>query len=109
MPKLLASGNETWSHYDANVSPPKNWTLWGEFITEFAEHLIERYGEEEMLTWNFEMWNEPNLPDVFWYSTQEEYFNFFNTTSHALKRANPGLRIGGPATGKYFIVTRYYK
>ena len=61
MPDLLASGNQTWSHYDANVTPPKDWNQWSDFITAFVQHLVDRYGLEEILTWNFEMWNEPNL------------------------------------------------
>ena len=28
-------------------------------------HLIDRYGEDEVLTWDFEVWNEANL-SVFW-------------------------------------------
>jgi xylan 1,4-beta-xylosidase len=104
MPQLLASGNQTWSHYDANVTPPKDWNQWADFITAFIEHLVDRYTLEEILTWNFEMWNEPNLPDIFWVSTQEEYFNFFNITSYAVKRVHPDIRIGGPATGNYSII-----
>eukprot|EP01114_Cavostelium_apophysatum_P010264 TRINITY_DN2378_c0_g1_i1.p1 TRINITY_DN2378_c0_g1~~TRINITY_DN2378_c0_g1_i1.p1 ORF type:complete len:500 (-),score=102.80 TRINITY_DN2378_c0_g1_i1:57-1556(-) len=99
MPNLLASGDTTWSHYDANVTPPKNWTQWTDLITAFATHLIERYGEEEVTSWNFEVWNEPNCcPDFFWTGGQKLYFYLFNVTSHALKAVNPNLKVGGPAT-----------
>jgi xylan 1,4-beta-xylosidase len=100
MPSLLASGNKTWSHWDANVTPPKNWNDWYDLVSSFAAHLIERYGEEEILTWNFEVWNEPNCcPRDFWTGSQLDYFYLFNVTSKALKSVNPKIRVGGPATG----------
>jgi xylan 1,4-beta-xylosidase len=99
MPKLLASGNQTWSHYDAHVTPPKNWTTWSQLITAFGRHLIDRYGEEEVLTWNFEVWNEPNCcPHDFWTGSQKDYFYLFEVTSRALKSVDPRFRVGGPAT-----------
>lgn len=55
MPSLLASGNKTWSHYNANVTPPKQWEQWADLIRAFASHLIDRYGLQEILTWNFEV------------------------------------------------------
>eukprot|EP01125_Pyxidicula_operculata_P019833 TRINITY_DN7219_c0_g1_i1.p1 TRINITY_DN7219_c0_g1~~TRINITY_DN7219_c0_g1_i1.p1 ORF type:complete len:385 (+),score=76.18 TRINITY_DN7219_c0_g1_i1:442-1596(+) len=99
MPKLFASGNQTWSHYEANVTPPKNWTQWVDLITSFASHLIERYGEEEILSWHFEIWNEPNCcPHDFWTGSQSDYFYLFQVTSRALKSVNPRIKVGGPAT-----------
>lgn len=43
MPSLLASGNTTWSHYDANVTPPSDWGQWADLITALAQHLVDRY------------------------------------------------------------------
>jgi xylan 1,4-beta-xylosidase len=100
MPALLASGTQTWSHYDANITPPQNWTVWSDLIKEFATHLIDRYGLEEILQWNFEVWNEPNCcPHNFWTGNQTDYFYLFNVTSLAMKSVHPKLRVGGPATG----------
>ena len=42
--------------YRANMSPPNN-TLWGEFIGEYAKHLVSRYGEDICSTFIFEVWN----------------------------------------------------
>ena len=36
----------------------------GELVGPFTHHLVERYGEEEVAQWYFEVWNEPNLD--FW-------------------------------------------
>ena len=100
MPSLLASGTQTWSHYDANVTPPANFSQWAELISSFLKHLIERYGLDEILTWNFEVWNEPNCcPNTFWTGGELAYFKLFEYTSRAVKSIHPSIRVGGPATG----------
>lgn len=99
MPDLLASGNKTWSHSGANVTPPKSWEAWSTLVSAFATHLIDRYGINEVSTWNFEVWNEPNCcPHDFWTGSQTDYFFLFGVTSRALKSVSPQLRVGGPAT-----------
>ena len=66
MPKKLAFNPDAlhpfW--YKQNVSPPKSWERWDGLITAFARHLVERYGEDEVAQWYFEVWNEPNID--FW-------------------------------------------
>ena len=65
MPRKLASRESIhpfW--YKPNVSPPKDYARWDGLISEFARHLVGRYGIEEVSQWYFEVWNEPNLD--FW-------------------------------------------
>ena len=50
--------------YKPDVSPPKDWTKWDDLITQFAKHLVDRYGIDEVSHWYFEVWNEPNID--FW-------------------------------------------
>ena len=33
-------------------------------MTHFAQHLVDRYGINEVSQWYFEVWNEPNID--FW-------------------------------------------
>ena len=61
MPECLKSGNETIFHYKANITPPNDPGRWVWLIKEFVTHLIGRYGRDEVRTWYFEVWNEPNL------------------------------------------------
>ncbi len=66
MPKKLAA-DPTLIHpfwYHPFVSPPKDYKLWDDMMRAFASHLVERYGIQEVSTWKFEVWNEPNLD--FW-------------------------------------------
>ncbi len=97
MPSALASGKKTGLHYKNNTTPPKNWEEWGEYITLFAEFLLGRYGAEEVESWCFEVWNEPDLSGFF-SGTRADYFRLYEVTARALKAVNPKLQVGGPST-----------
>lgn len=97
MPELLAGGTQTCFHYKGNVTMPAEDEKWIELITAFADHLVERYGKEEVATWFFEVWNEPNL-NFFFDGTQEDYFHLYEMTARALKSVGEYFRVGGPAT-----------
>lgn len=97
MPGALASGNKTIFWWRGNVTPPRDYTKWGNLITALVEHWKERYGAEEIKKWYYEVWNEPNL-DGFWAGDQKEYFRLYTETALAVKKVSPDLRVGGPAT-----------
>jgi xylan 1,4-beta-xylosidase len=84
--------------YHPNVSPPRDWEEWDAFMKAFAEHLVERYGIDEVSQWYFEVWNEPNID--FWGGVprQQSYFDLYDHTARDLKSVSPRLRVGGPAT-----------
>ena len=42
-------------------------------------HLLERYGDE-VLGWDFEVWNEANL-EVFWSGTRDEWMQLYDVTA----------------------------
>ncbi len=65
MPEGLAGGTQTCFLYKANVTPPRDYAEWNALIHAFIIHLIERYGINELLSWNFEVWNEPDI-SYFW-------------------------------------------
>ncbi len=102
MPKKMSS--EPDSHhpfwYHPNVAPPKNYDDWDAMIRAFARHLIARYGIDEVATWKFEVWNEPNLD--FWRGSprQATYWELYDHTARALKSVSPRLQVGGPATAQ---------
>ncbi|WP_264565808.1 GH39 family glycosyl hydrolase [Flavobacterium sp. N3904] len=98
MPSALASGNETIFWWRGNVTPPKDYKKWEDLIRNLTQHFTERYGVEEVKTWYFEVWNEPNLSPGFWTGTQEEYFKLYDYTARAIKSVNPAYKVGGPAT-----------
>jgi len=99
MPKKLALRQDVhpfW--YKQIVSPPKDYNKWDDLIRALAQHLVDRYGLDEVAHWYFEVWNEPNID--FWTGDpkQATYFELYDHTARALKSASPRLRVGGPAT-----------
>lgn len=98
MPSALASGPQTIFWWKGNVTPPKDYKKWEDLIRNLTQHFTERYGADEVKTWYFEVWNEPNLSPGFWTGTQEEYFKLYDYTAKAIKSVNPAYRVGGPAT-----------
>lgn len=78
------------------VSPPKNWRQWEELIFRFVDHYSQRYGDEAVANWYFEVWNEPDLSS-FWRGSQHDYFTLYDFTVAGALRANPKVRIGGPS------------
>jgi xylan 1,4-beta-xylosidase len=92
--------------YKPLVSPPKDYGKWGELIRAFAQHLVERYGIDEVAEWYFEVWNEPNID--FWAGQPKEstYYQLYAAAAGALKGVNPRLRVGGPATAQAAWVDR---
>ena len=67
-------------------------------IQKFIRFLLNRYGKEEVESWFFEVWNEPDLKTPFFDGTQEEYFRLYEITVRAIKEVDDKLKVGGPAT-----------
>ncbi|MGQ7944305.1 GH39 family glycosyl hydrolase [Flavobacterium sp. WC2509] len=98
MPSALASGSKTVFWWKGNITPPKDYKKWEDLIRSLTQHFTERYGADEVKTWYFEVWNEPNLTRLFWTGTQEEYFKLYEYSAQAIKSVNPAYKVGGPAT-----------
>ena len=98
MPGALASGNQTIFWWRGNVTPPRDYDKWAALIRTLTQHFTERYGVDEVKSWYFEVWNEPNLSPGFWTGTQQDYFKLYKYTAQAIKSVNKEYRVGGPAT-----------
>ncbi|MDR7131599.1 xylan 1,4-beta-xylosidase [Algoriphagus sp. 4150] len=107
MPKALSTQPEPYRHYwkpgaDYNdiytgwSYPPKDYDKWAELVFQWVTHSVERYGQEEVESWYWELWNEPNIG--YWRGTTEEYIKLYDYTADAVKRALPTAKIGGPET-----------
>lgn len=77
-----------WAH------PPKDYAKWEELIYQWAKHCVSRYGEEEVLKWYWQTWNEPNID--YWQGTREEFYKLHDHAIRAVRRAIPKARVGGP-------------
>lgn len=95
--KLAARDDRGMFFYKPVISPPADYGAWAEYIKAFLWFLIHRYGGEEVRTWYFEVWNEPDLP-VFFSGTRDEYFKLYEVTARAVKEVDEKIKVGGPAT-----------
>ncbi|HOB08374.1 MAG: xylan 1,4-beta-xylosidase [Limnochordia bacterium] len=95
MPQALKSGEQSIFYWRANVTPPVSYEKWAALVKATLEHLVERYGRDEVITWPVEVWNEPNIP--FWAGTMEEYFQLYDYSAKAVKEVDPRIQVGGPA------------
>lgn len=80
------------------ATPPNDYDKWAELIYQWVRHCVDRYGQKEVESWYWEVWNEPDghyliAPDV-----KREYFKMYDYAAAAVKRALPTARMGGPHT-----------
>jgi xylan 1,4-beta-xylosidase len=76
--------------------PPKDYQKWYDLVFNLVGHCAERYGRDEIATWYWELWNEPDI--FYWRGSLEEFNKLYDYTAAAVKAACPQARVGGPAT-----------
>ena len=104
MPEALSSKPQPYRHnWKAGASytqvftgwsyPPNNYDKWRELIFQWVTHCVNKYGREEVNSWYWEVWNEPNIG--YWNGTIDEYCKLYDYAADGLKKALPTARIGG--------------
>ena len=100
MPEALSIQPEPYRHnWPSTFStgwayPPKDYNKWEELVYQWAKHCLLKYGQKEVESWYWEVWNEPNIN--YWKGTKEEYFKLYDYAAAGLKKACPGAKVGGP-------------
>lgn len=107
-PEAMATSSQTIFYWKGNTSHPRL-EAWGPLVDAFVRHLRERYGEKEVRSWYFEVWNEPNLAGFWEKGDQQAYFELYAATARAIKAIDPSLRVGGPATAGAAWVPEFLK
>ena len=85
--------------------PPNDYKKWSELIYQWVRHSVARYGQAEVESWYWELWNEPDGFYLIAPNVEQEYFKMYDHAADAVKRALPTARMGGPHTahgGKFF-------
>ncbi|MBC3918273.1 cellulase family glycosylhydrolase [Undibacterium sp. CY18W] len=96
-PHAMRGSDKTIFYWKGNISHPDP-VKWTALVDAFVRHLQARYGREEVRSWYFEVWNEPNLA-IFWEGAdQAAYFDLYERSARAIKAIDPQLKVGGPAT-----------
>ncbi|MCI0514268.1 hypothetical protein L0128_13715 [candidate division KSB1 bacterium] len=94
--------------YKSIISPPKDYREWQELVYRTVKHLKDRYGAEEIRTWYFEVWNEPDLYRFFWIEHPDTknfprrgdfdaYCKLYDYAVAGALAADTQIKIGGPA------------
>ncbi len=95
MPEALASGEKTIYWEKSNITKPASYEEWYNLIYRITRHFSDRYGEDEVRQWYFEVWNEPD--GWFFDGTRDDYFKLYETAARAVKAVCPAFRVGGPS------------
>jgi xylan 1,4-beta-xylosidase len=101
MPEALSTHPEPYRHtfpkgpiFAGWAYPPKDYAQWAELVFQFTRHLRERYGDAEVKSWLWEVWNEPDID--YWKGTSEEFLKLYDFSVDAVLRALPEAKVGGP-------------
>ncbi|WP_240625974.1 GH39 family glycosyl hydrolase [Spirosoma pollinicola] len=105
MPEAMSTKPEPYKHnwspgnqyndiYTGWAYPPKDYKKWSELVYQWVKHSVARYGQKEVESWYWELWNEPNIG--YWKGTVDEYIKLYDYTADAVKRALPTAKMGGP-------------
>lgn len=73
---------------------PEDWNKWHDLLTAFTKNLIETFGAEEVRTWYFEVWNEP---DGWKQDDIQTFYKLYDVFVDAVTSVDPKLKVGGPA------------
>jgi xylan 1,4-beta-xylosidase len=94
---VVESSPTVYSNYEAGAwaYPPRNYEKWRGLIAAHAQHCLERYGEEEVNSWLWELWNEPDI--FYWRGTPEQFYDLYTVTAEAVRSVLPQAKVGGPA------------
>jgi xylan 1,4-beta-xylosidase len=96
-PQALATSESQIFYWKGNTSHPKP-EGWHDLIDAYIRHIEKRYGKDEVRTWFFEVWNEPNLSGFWEGADKKAYFELYDLTAKTIKSIDPALRVGGPST-----------
>ncbi len=89
---------------EASSGPPVSWEEWQELLDKFMQNLVDEFGKEELKTWYFEVWNEPDgwsrdeLPD---------FYRLYDVFAHTVKSFDKDFKVGGPACFHLYFMKEF--
>jgi xylan 1,4-beta-xylosidase len=113
MPKALSLRPDPYEHnwspdksynsiYTGWTSPPNDYDKWRELNFQWARHCVEKYGIEEVKTWYWEVWNEPNIGYLSASARGADkvidYEKIWDYAADGIRRAIPDAIIAGAET-----------
>lgn len=107
MPAALAKdpGRKLFSHL---VCEPVSLHAWGDLVRSVVNHLLQRYGEDEVRSWHFCVWSQPDTPQsLYGFSSNDAFYQFYRQTYQAVKGCCKKLSFGTPPT--FYIAEQDYE
>jgi hypothetical protein len=103
---VLASGAKpmvTYAKFDPPFDSPRQLERFVARVREVVWRALETWGGEEVATWFWCVWNEPNNPDVGGNLAYDQYLPIYREVAHSVielvspHAAGARIKIGGPA------------
>ncbi len=76
---------------------PNDWEKWSKLLKAFVQNLADEFGLEEIRTWYFEVWNEP---DSWPLDSWGMFYKLYDIFVDAVTSVDDKLRVGGPGCFK---------
>ena len=108
-PKGIAADTTKIQMWYRNLVTPdrERYGKWHDLVKAFTQHVVDRYGLDEVNKWYFEVWNEPNLTNGFFDGSKSDYFELYRVSADAVKSVSSTLKVGGPATSNFIADGRH--
>ena len=97
--KTVSAGND--EGLTIRNTGPNDWKKWSDLMKEATQNFIDVFGADEVRTWYFEVWNEP---DGWPYNQLDVFFKMYDVFVDAVTSVDPELRVGGPACYHEFFL-----
>lgn len=118
MPDALADGEIVRNYGGGAINGPRDFQRWRDLIYETVLHVEGRYGRDEVRTWYWEIWNEPDLYTYFIGGMRRgerfrpegaallaKMYDYFVDGATA---ADPMIKVGGPGLAGNVEVLRAF-
>lgn len=89
---------------EARSGAPVNWDEWQELLDKFMQNLIVEFGKEELKTWYFEVWNEP---DGWSREDIPDFYKLYDIFAHTVKSYDRDFKVGGPACYHLYFMKEF--
>jgi len=105
MPRQLAKTPDRFLFNDL-VSEPKSIERWTELVEAFTRHILSRYGRQEVRSWLFCPWHQPDTVNMYGFRDSESFYTFYKASYDAVKKCDAALAFGIPPT--FYILQKNY-
>ena len=106
MPEALTRSRKQIFGYE--VGEPASLEKWCALTDAFLCHIIHRYGIDEIRTWRFSLWHQPDTPEnMYGFSSNEAFYRFWKATHAVVKRRDPAIQLTMPPT--FYVLEEQYE